>query len=55
MICIFSERGLQNIKNEGLNVIRGNFVEKLWWFPVLTDFDDVITVMTSLKRQFAVA
>ena len=40
MICIFSDRKFQNIKNEGSNIIRGNFVEKLVWFPVLTDFDD---------------
>ena len=51
MKCIFSERGLQNIKNEGSNVIRGYFVEKLWRNPILTDFDDVIIVMTSLWRH----
>ena len=51
MICIFSERGLQNIKNEGSNVIRGYFVEKVWRNPILTDFDDVIIVMTSLWRH----
>ena len=51
MICIFSERGLQNIKNAGSNLIRVYFVEKLWRNPILTDFDDVITIVTSLWRH----
>ena len=37
--------------NEGSTIFRWHLSEKLWRFPNLTDFDDVIKVMTSLWRH----
>ena len=44
LICILFKRASQNIKNEGSIMFRGQFVQKLWQYPILTDFDDAIKV-----------